>query len=80
MVVLSFVPLMVVLNCSGTGCSTKSSPLGIITFISDDLAVINSSMAAKAYETWADASGEDSASLPPERFRFYVSGTDIREV
>ena len=37
--VTSFPPLITVLNCSGTGCSTNSSPLGIITFISLDLAV-----------------------------------------
>jgi len=37
--VTSFPPLITVLNCSGTGCSTNSSPWGIITFISLDLAV-----------------------------------------
>ena len=36
----NLMPLMTVLNCSGTGCSTNSSPDGIMTFISEDLAVM----------------------------------------
>ena len=52
-----------------------------IQFFSDKfLFFLRSSMAANAYQTWADAGGDDPASLPPERFRFFVTGTDIREV
>ena len=38
MVVSNLVPLTMVLNCSGTGHSTKSPSLGIMIFISLDLA------------------------------------------
>ncbi len=52
-----------------------------IQFLSDKfLFFLRSSLAASAYQTWADASGDDPASLPPERFRFFVTGTEIREV
>lgn len=52
-----------------------------IEFFSDKfLFFLNSSIAANAYETWAGVSGDESASLPPERFRFFVTGTEIREV
>lgn len=52
-----------------------------IHFFSDKfLFFLNSSIAANAYQKWAGASGEGIASLPPERFRFFVTGTDIREV
>jgi len=52
-----------------------------IQFFSDKfLFFLNSSIASNAYRTWADVSGVEAASLPPERFRFFVSGTDIREV
>ena len=52
-----------------------------IQFFSDKfLFFLNSSIASNAYRTWAEASGEEPASFPPERFRFFVSGTDIREV
>lgn len=52
-----------------------------IQFFSDKfLFFLNSSMASSAYRTWAEASGDDPASLPPERFRFFVSGSEIREV
>ncbi len=52
-----------------------------IQFFSDKfLFFLNSSMASSAYRTWAEASGADPASLPPERFRFFVSGSEIREV
>ena len=51
-----------------------------IHFFSDKfLFFLNSSLASNAYETWAGVSG-DEASLPPERFRFLVSGSEIREV
>ena len=51
-----------------------------IQFFSDKfLFFLNTSMAATAYQSWAGVS-EGAASLPPERFRFFVSGTDIREV
>jgi len=52
-----------------------------IEFFSDKfLFFLNSSIAANAYETWAGVSGDESASLPPERFRFFVTGTEIRQV
>ena len=52
-----------------------------IQFFSDKfLFFLRSSMAATAYRSWAEASGGENASLPPERFRFFVSATDIREV
>jgi len=52
-----------------------------IQFFSDKfLFFLRSSLAANAYQTWADASGDDPASLPPERFRFFVTGTEIKEV
>ena len=52
-----------------------------IQFFSDKfLFFLRSSLAASAYQTWADAGGDDSASLPPERFRFFVTGTEIKEV
>ena len=52
-----------------------------IHFFSDKfLFFLNHSMASSAYRTWADISGQDPASLPPERFKFFVTGTEIREV
>ena len=51
-----------------------------IQFLSDKfLLLLNSSLASNAFQTWA-ATGVESASLPPERFRFFVTGTEIREV
>ena len=52
-----------------------------IDFFSDKfLFFLNASMASNAYETWAKATGEQVISLPPERFRFFVTGSEIREV
>ena len=52
-----------------------------IQFFSDQfLFFLRTSIAANAYQTWADVSGDDPASLPPERFRFFVTGTEIKEV
>jgi len=52
-----------------------------IHFFSDKfLFFLNSSIAANAYQTWAGSAGDETASLPPERFRFFVTGTEIREV
>lgn len=52
-----------------------------IHFFSDKfLFFLNASIAANAYRTWAAVSGEDAARLPPERFRFLVGGSEIREV
>ena len=46
--------------------------------LSDKFLVFNAPIAQKAYHTWADAAKE--ASLPPERFRFFVVGEGITEV
>jgi hypothetical protein len=52
-----------------------------IEFLSDKfLFFLNSSLAASAYQTWAEASGEELPSLPPERFQFFVMTDSIREV
>lgn len=52
-----------------------------IHFFSDKfLFYLSSSIAANAYQTWAGSAGDETASLPPERFRFFVTGTEIREV
>ena len=52
-----------------------------IEFLSDKfLFFLNSSLAASAYQTWAEASGEEPLSLPPERFQFFVMTDSIREV
>jgi hypothetical protein len=52
-----------------------------IDFFSDQfLFFLNASVAANAYVTWASASGNEAASLPPERFHFLVMGTEIKEV
>jgi hypothetical protein len=52
-----------------------------IDFFSDQfLFFLNASVAANAYLTWANASGKEAASLPPERFHFLVMGTEIKEV
>lgn len=52
-----------------------------IDFFSDKfLFFLNSSMASNAYQTWAGVGGEQLISLPPERFRFFVTGSEIREV
>ena len=52
-----------------------------IDFFSDQfLFYLNSSLAGKAYETWSSACEEQSVSLPPERFHFFVMGTYIKGV
>ncbi len=52
-----------------------------IQFFSDKfLFFLRSSIAANAFQTWAEATAEEPASLPPERFRFFVTGTEIKEV
>ena len=66
-------------NAMGYRLSFRQPPP--IQFFSDKfLFFLNSSMATTAYRSWADASGAELASLPPERFRFFVSGAEIREV
>ena len=66
-------------NAMGYRLSFRQPPP--IQFFSDKfLFFLNSSMAATAYRSWADASGSEPASLPPERFRFFVSAAEIREV
>lgn len=52
-----------------------------IEFLSEKfLFLLNSSLASTAYQAWAGASREEEASLPPERFQFYVMSDTIREV
>ena len=59
---------------------TFRQPPPIQFFSEKFLFLLSSSLAASAYNTWAGAVGADQASLPPERFRFFVSGAEIREV
>ena len=67
------------LNAMGFRLTFRQPPP--IDFFSEKfLFFLNSSIAANAYETWANASGDVVASLPPERFRFFVTGTAIKEV
>jgi hypothetical protein len=52
-----------------------------IDFFSDQfLFLLNATLAEKAYQTWADVSDNLSASLPPERFQFFVMSDEIRQV
>ena len=52
-----------------------------IHFFSDKfLFFLNHSMATSAYQAWAGAGGQQVISLPPERFRFVVTGSEIKEV
>ena len=52
-----------------------------IEFFSDKfLFFLNATLATNAYQTWADSSGEELPSLPPERFQFFVMTDSIREV
>ena len=59
---------------------TFRQPPPIDCFSDKFLFFLNSSMAANAYETWAKVSGGHLISLPPERFRFFVTGSEIRQV
>ncbi len=52
-----------------------------IEFLSEKfLFLLNSSLAATAYRAWAGAGQQKEASLPPERFQFFVMTDRIREV
>jgi hypothetical protein len=59
---------------------TFRQPPPIQFFSEKYLFFLNTSLAASAFEAWARTSGDKAASLPPERFRFFVTGTEIREV
>ncbi len=59
---------------------TFRQPPPIDFFSEKFLLLLNSSLAAAAYRAWAGPSGSDEASLPPERFQFYVMTDRIREV
>ena len=59
---------------------TFRQPPPIEFFSEKFLLLLNSSLAAAAYRAWADAGGGGDASLPPERFQFYVMSDKIREV
>jgi hypothetical protein len=59
---------------------TFRQPPPIQFFSEKFLLFLNASMAANAYRTWSAASGDSTASLPPERFRFFVMGSQVREV
>ena len=52
-----------------------------IDFFSDQfLFLLNSSLAGTAYETWSKVSDRQNASLPPERFHFFVMADEIQQV
>ena len=52
-----------------------------ISFFSEKfLFFLNSSVGTTAYRAWAAVAGGDPASLPPERFQFFVMTDRIREV
>lgn len=59
---------------------TFRQPPPIDCFSDKFLFFLNSSMASNAYQKWAGATGEELISLPPERFRFFVTGSEIKEV
>jgi hypothetical protein len=59
---------------------TFRQPPPIQFFSEKYLFFLNTSLAASAFEAWSRTSGDKAASLPPERFRFFVTGTEIREV
>ncbi len=44
------------------------------------LLLLRSSLGRTAFAKWAGSSGSDEASLPPERFQFFVMADQIREV
>ncbi len=59
---------------------TFRQPPPIEFFSEKFLFLLNTSLASSAFEVWSRASAGDGVSLPPERFRFFVTGTEIREV
>ena len=59
---------------------TFRKPPPIKFFSEKFLFLLNSSLGATAYRSWAAAAGGDEASLPPERFQFFVMTDTIREV
>lgn len=59
---------------------TFRQPPPIEFFSEKFLLILRSSLAAAAYQTWAEADGEGEAALPPERFQFFVMSGTIREV
>lgn len=85
----SFVTLLSDKHVSSTGVDLKNA-VGVrltfrrpppIQFFSDQfLFLLNDSLAGKAYETWSSVSDGESASLPPERFHFFVMGDEIQQV
>ncbi len=59
---------------------TFRQPPPIEFFSEKFLFFLNSALAATAYQAWAGAGGNSEASLPPERFQFFVMTDTIREV
>lgn len=59
---------------------TFRQPPPIEFFSEKFLFFLHTSLAASAFQAWAATSNADAASLPPERFKFFVTGTEIREV
>ncbi len=59
---------------------TFRQPPPIECFSEKFLFLLSSSLGRTAYSTWASTSGSDEASLPPERFQFFVMADEIREV
>lgn len=56
----------------------RPPPIGF--FSEKFLFFLDSSVGATAYHAWAGAGGQEDASLPPERFQFFVMTDRIREV
>ena len=59
---------------------TFRQPPPIDFFSEKFLFFLNSSVGSTAYRVWAEAAGGGEASLPPERFQFFVMTDTIREV
>lgn len=59
---------------------TFRQPPPIEFFSEKFLFLLNSSLAATAYQTWAGPGCDEEASFPPERFQFLVMADQIREV
>ena len=59
---------------------TFRQPPPIEFFSEKFLFFLNSSLGGTAYENWADKDNREVASLPPERFQFFVMTDHVREV
>ena len=59
---------------------TFRQPPPIEFFSEKFLFLLNSSLGTTAYANWAGSDSRDAASLPPERFQFFVMTDHVREV